>query len=440
MLPDLVHMTFHCFPADGVEKPPVNVKQTINGKKVTDHHAIIPTREVQKCNFSELPKGELAILQLIATRLFVAVGDPYRYAETVIELDCAGKLFSAKGKTVLSDGWKSLVKKQDSTEKDKTEQKLPTVSAGDSLKVSGTEIKEGKTTPPKHFTEDTLLQSMETAGAEEMPEDAERKGLGTPATRAGIIEKLVRIGFLERQGDKKTKYLIPTHKGTALVTVKSKGGFREAPEQKQFHLLIDIQSKMAEGKSVGYEKWAKKYNRKEAARTVCLLKEKGVDSYEDLIALTNKLTTRFSELSDSIKAAEKRMVEIGALQTHINNYSKTRKTYEAYRKSGYSKKFFEEHRDELMLHKAAKQAFDQLDGKKVPSRQVLHEEFNRLLIEKKQAYAEYRQVKKEMQEYLIAKQTVETILNIDKKKEQEREEKKPRVHPKNCVNLHNGVE
>ena len=101
-------------------------------------------------------------------------------------------------------------------------------------------------------------------------------------------------------------------------------------------------------------------------------------------------------------------------QTHINNYSKTRKTYEAYRKSGYSKKFFEEHRDELMLHKAAKQAFDQLDGQKVPSRQALHEEFNRLLVEKKQAYAEYRQVKKEMQEYLIAKQTVEHILGIDR--------------------------
>ena len=206
---------------------------------------------------------------------------------------------------------------------------------------------------------------------------------------------------------------------------KYKDGSRQAPEQKQFHLLIDIQSKMAEGKSVGYEKWAKKYNRKEAARTVCLLKEKGVDSYEDLVALTDKLASRFSELSDSIKAAEKRMVEIGALQTHINNYSKTRKTYEAYRKSGYSKKFFEEHRDELMLHKAAKQAFDQLEGKKVPSRQALHEEFNRLLVEKKQAYAEYRQVKKEMQEYLIAKQTVETILNIDRKKEQEKEEKKP---------------
>ena len=199
--------------------------------------------------------------------------------------------------------------------------------------------------------------------------------------------------------------------------------------QREFNLLIDIQAKMAEGKSAGYERWAKKYNRKEAARTVCLLKEKGVDSYEDLVALTDKLTSRFSELSDSIKAAEKRMVEIGALQTHINNYSKTRKTYEAYRKSGYSKKFFEEHRDELMLHKAAKQAFDQLDGQKVPSRQALHEEFNRLLVEKKQAYAEYRQVKKEMQEYLIAKQTVEHILGIERhkrveEKKQQKEEQR----------------
>ena len=210
---------------------------------------------------------------------------------------------------------------------------------------------------------------------------------------------------------------------------KSKGSSAKAPTPKQFQMLIDIQAKMGEGKTVGYEKWAKKFNRKEAARTVILLKEKGVDSYEDLVALTDKLTSRFSELSDSIKAAEKRMVEIGALQTHINNYSKTRKTYEAYRKSGYSKKFFEEHRDELMFHKAAKQAFDQLDGQKVPSRQALHEEFNRLLVEKKQAYAEYRQVKKEMQEYLIAKQTVEHILGIERhkrveEKKQQKEEQR----------------
>lgn len=202
---------------------------------------------------------------------------------------------------------------------------------------------------------------------------------------------------------------------------KSRGFAQPSFEQKQFHLLIDIQSKMAEGKTAGYEKWAKKYNRKEAARTVCLLKEKGVDSYEDLAALTERLTARFSELSDSIKSAEKRIDEIKELQTHINNYNRTRQVYIEYRKAGYSKKFFEEHRDDLLLHKAAKQVFDQLGGKKVPTRQALHEEFQQLVAEKKIAYAEYRQVKKDMQDYLIAKQTVEHILNIDKKKEQEKE-------------------
>ena len=219
MLPDLVHLTFNSFPVDGVKNIPVNAKQVINNKKVTDHHAIIPTKELQKCNFAELPKGELAILQLISNRLCVAVGDPHRYAETVIELDCGGTAFSVKGKTILHDGWKALVKKYNSTKNDENEQVLPSVSVGDEIAVISTEIKEGKTSPPKHYTEDTLLQSMETAGADEMPNEVERKGLGTPATRAGIIEKLVRIGFLERQGDKKTKHLIPTHKGTALVTV-----------------------------------------------------------------------------------------------------------------------------------------------------------------------------------------------------------------------------
>ena len=218
-LPNLVNMTFHTFPAPGVDNVPVHAEQVVDNKKVTDHHAIIPTRELQKCNLNELPKGELAILQLISPRLFVAVGDPHRYAETVIELDCGGTAFSAKGKTILHDGWKALARKSDSTKSDEKEPALPSVSVGDEIAVISTEIKEGKTSPPKHYTEDTLLQSMETAGADEMPDEVERKGLGTPATRAGIIEKLVRIGFLERKGDKKTKHLIPTHKGTALVTV-----------------------------------------------------------------------------------------------------------------------------------------------------------------------------------------------------------------------------
>lgn len=194
-------------------------------------------------------------------------------------------------------------------------------------------------------------------------------------------------------------------------------------EPKQFNLLIDIQAKMAEGKSGGYERWAKKFNRKEAARTVCLLKEKGLDNYDDLTAKTEELTARFNELSDTIKAAENRMVEIGALQTHIGNYAKTRKVYEEYRKAGYSKKFFEEHREAILLHKAAKEAFNQLGEKKIPSRQALNEEFHKLLTEKKQAYAEYRQVKKDMQDYLIAKQTVENILGLDRKKRQEEKQK-----------------
>ena len=261
-----------------------------------------------------------------------------------------------------------------------------------------------------------------------------------PKTFDGFIQLLAERGFVFKdgkqvalKGQKQKRFIRLSSLGEgyskeelqAVITgkslYKSKSNFAKTSEQKQFHLLIDIQSKMTEGKTTGYEKWAKKYNRKEAARTVCLLKEKGIDSYEDLTILTDKLSSRFTELTDSIKNAEKRMVEIKALQTHINNYYKTRQIYVEYRKSGYSKKFFEVHRDEISIHKAAKQAFDQLEGKKIPSRQSLHEEFNQLILQKKQEYAEYRQVKKEMQEYLIAKQTVETILNIDRKKEKEKE-------------------
>ena len=216
MLHDMVEKLFSMFPVEGIKHISIHAKQVINGKKVTDHHAILPTKEVGNHHLSELPKGEREVLNLVVTRLFSAVGDPYCYAETVIEATCGDIVFSAKGKTKLQDGWKVFEKRQEST---KTEKGLPVVLINDALEIASVEIKEGKTSPPKHYTEDTLLQSMENAGVDEMPEDAERKGLGTPATRAGIIEKLVRIGFLERKGDKKTKHLIPTHKGIALVTV-----------------------------------------------------------------------------------------------------------------------------------------------------------------------------------------------------------------------------
>ena len=205
MLPELIKSLFNIFPVEDVKNVPVHAAQVINDKKVSDHHAIIPTKEAIKCSLDDLPKGEQAILRLIATRLFCAVGEPFRYNESVIELSDGNYIFSAKGKTTVQSGWKIFSGKP--ADKDKEgEKQLPSLTVGEGLSVYSTEVKEGKTSPPKHFTEDTLLQSMETAGADEMPEDAERKGLGTPATRAATIEKLVRIGFLERKGDKKTKH------------------------------------------------------------------------------------------------------------------------------------------------------------------------------------------------------------------------------------------
>lgn len=201
---------------------------------------------------------------------------------------------------------------------------------------------------------------------------------------------------------------------------KAKNTSRQFHTQRQFQMLIDIEAKLAEGKSGGYERWAKKFNRKEAAKTVCLLKERGIENYDELAALTDQLTNRFGELSDSIKSAEKRMAEIQVMRTHIINYSKTRDTYIAYRKAGYSKKFFEEHREEIQLHKAAKEAFNQFGITKIPKVKELNEEFHQLLTEKKKAYAEYRQVKKDMQEYLIAKQTVENILGIERQKDEKK--------------------
>lgn len=197
-----------------------NFKAVINGKKVSDHHAIIPTASVDKANLEELPSGEREVLKLIAIRLLEAVSAPCRYMETVIDADCNGHQFKAKGKQVIDEGWKAIAPSKKSDNDEDNDQEISVgINAGEKLKINSKECKEGKTSAPKSFTEDTLLSAMEKAGADEIPDEAERKGLGTPATRAGIIEKLVRIGFIERRGDKKTKYLVPTHKGEALITI-----------------------------------------------------------------------------------------------------------------------------------------------------------------------------------------------------------------------------
>ena len=217
-LPGLVTDVGKAFAA---EKPfSIHVQQVINGSKVTDHHALLPTKSMAKADLAALPAGERNVLRLIAARLLCAVGEPHRYAETTLTTICAGEEFTAKGKVVLSEGWKAVERKVlvDILNRKQELTALPNVAENE-CGILNAELKEGQTSPPKHFTEDTLLHAMETASADSMPEGVERQGIGTPATRAAIIEKLVQKGFLERKGSKKTKVLLPTDKGKALITV-----------------------------------------------------------------------------------------------------------------------------------------------------------------------------------------------------------------------------
>lgn len=198
-------------------------KQICNSKKVSDHHAIIPTTVASKTDLSTLPAGEREVLMMIAKQVLRAVSESYRYLETVAVISCNGNTYTAKGKTVLKTGWKAY------NDKEQTDKALPQLADDDELQVASSEIKEGTTKPPAHYTEDSLLSAMEVAGAKEMPDDAERKGLGTPATRAGIIEKLIATGFVERKKAKKTVSLVPAQTGISLITV--------LPEQLQSPLL-----------------------------------------------------------------------------------------------------------------------------------------------------------------------------------------------------------
>ena len=213
---------------------PVYADRVIDNSRVTDHHAIIPTVNVEDTDFSELPSGEQKILSLITARLLAAVGDVAVKNVTDVEFTCADITFKANAKIMKEKGWREIQEwiigsGAESTDSEKEDEDqsgnvdvlafIDNLTEGKSYPVSEQKITEGKTTPKQRFTEDSLLSAMERAGAEDTPDEVERKGIGTSATRAATIEKLVRIGFVERKGNKKTKYLIPTHKGTALVTV-----------------------------------------------------------------------------------------------------------------------------------------------------------------------------------------------------------------------------
>ena len=221
MLPDLIAAVAGKFKYSGsaLRTEPARPASIFNSSKVTDHHAIIPTKTMAESDFSELSLGEMAVLQLISARLLCAAAEDYRYAESTIKVSCGTEEFTKKGRTDLQLGWKGIWL-QFYPEKKNEEDVIGQVPGkGTRLTIESAKVNEGKTSPPKHFTEDTLLSAMETAGADEIPVEAERKGLGTPATRAATIEKLVQRGFMERKGDRKTKHLIATDKGNSLVTV-----------------------------------------------------------------------------------------------------------------------------------------------------------------------------------------------------------------------------
>ena len=219
--------------------------------------------------------------------------------------------------------------------------------------------------------------------------------------KPGDFEALLRL--LEEDGYevKQSKY----------VAVRGKGQ----------QLLIDIESKLAAGKGDGYARWAKSFNLKQMAEAVCYIKEHQVGSYDELAEQADAAVARFDALSNSIKASEQRLVEIAALKKHILNYARTREVYASYRKSGYSKKFLEEHREEITLHRAAKEAFDRLPasdvmGKqksRVPTIRELNQEYAQVLSAKKKAYADYRTARREMQDLLIARKNIEMILELD---------------------------
>ena len=196
-----------------------DIARVTDNSKVTDHHAILPTVQLEKQDVSALPQSEQKILNLVGMRLLCATGEKHTYAETQISLSCEGYEFKTKGKTVVQNGWKSIEELFKSSlktkEKDDLAKTLPEVHEGDVLDGVSASVTEHFTTPPKQYTEDTLLSAMETAGNDQFDDDTEKKGLGTPATRAGIIEKLVKSGFAERKG----KSLIPTKDGCNLVCV-----------------------------------------------------------------------------------------------------------------------------------------------------------------------------------------------------------------------------
>ena len=273
--------------------------------------------------------------------------------------------------------------------------------------------------PPKESNRDRLCGIIDTILAEK-PEDYE-----------AFLQKLEQQGFevkrgkhtaVKGKGQKRfirfrtlgTGYGEDEIKAVLAGKAKHQPYQKKPPQEQPFQLLVDIQGKMAEGKSAGYKKWATKFNLKEMSKTLLFLQEQKIGSTEELRERTAAATARYHAMGESIKAAEARLTEIAVLKTHIINYAKTRPAYDAYRKSGYSKKFLDAHREEITLHKAAKAAFDEAGLQKLPKVKELDAEFAELLTKKKATYPNYRKARDEMQQLMKAQKNVELFFAEDK--------------------------
>ena len=273
--------------------------------------------------------------------------------------------------------------------------------------------------PPKENNRDRLCGIIDTILAEK------------PGDYEAFLQKLEQQGYevkrskhtaVKGKGQKRFIRFRTLGTGYSEDEIKAvlEGKAKHQPYQKKqakeqpFQLLVDIQEKMAEGKSVGYKKWATKFNLKEMSKTLLFLQEQKISSAEELRERAAEATERYHAMGDSIKAAEQRMAEIAVLRAHIVNYARTRPVYDAYRKAGYSKRFLEAHREEITLHKAAKAAFDEAGLKKLPKAKDLSIEYAELLKKKKEAYPDYRKARDEMQELMKAQKNVEMFFAEEK--------------------------
>ena len=266
---------------------------------------------------------------------------------------------------------------------------------------------------------DALLKLLQEAGVEVSPRGKSIR------LRAPGQKNFVRLDGDSLGAEYDISALLCVLSGERTHTPSTKNVHRA--DSPKVNLLVDIQAKLQAGKGAGYARWASVFNLKQMAQTMNYLTEHGLLDYADLAAKADEATGRYHELSARIKAAEQRMAEIAVLKTHIINYSKTRDTYVAYRKAGYSKKFKAEHESEILLHQTAKKAFDELGLKKLPTVKSLQAEYAALLAEKKSAYTDYRRARDEMKELLTVRANVDRLMGYggaEPDKETERQEER----------------